>query len=240
MGSKPFQFKQFSVAQDRSTHKVGTDGVLLGAWVRLHADIRSVLDVGTGTGLIALMLAQRTSENTTIDAVEVEEEDARQAKENVQHSPWAGKIRIHISRVQDFLPEKKYDLVISNPPYFVNSWLPPENKRSQARHAQLLPFEDLLRHSHRLLAPGGRLAVILPYTEGLMFINLARSFGLFPSRRTAFRSRAHKPLERVLVELSSEGGYEQPENELVLYTHGDTWSDEYRSLTRAFYLREQD
>src|SRR5688500_14273906 len=205
MGSKPFQFKQFSVAQNHCTHKVGTDGVLLGAWVNVNDGDRTILDVGTGSGLIALMLAQRTNRETHIDAVEIESMDADQAKENVLHSPWPEKIRIHHTSIQQFLPGIEYDLIVSNPPYFENSLLPPKKKRTQARHTEQLSFNDLLHHADRLLTPQGRLAVILPPAGGLKFIDQARLLKLAPIRSAHFRSRAEKPVERVLMELAYEG-----------------------------------
>ena len=237
MGSKPFQFKHFSVSQNQSTHKVGTDGVLLGAWANISEDDQSLLDIGTGSGVIALMLAQRTSEKARIDAVEIEAQDAEQAKENVLRSPWPQKIRIHHTPLQQYFPESQYDLIVTNPPFFVNSWLPPERKRSQARHTEQLTFEDLLINVRRLLKKQGRVALILPFAESLTVTSLARGFHLFPIRKTTFRSRANKPIERVLLELSSEGRLES-ETELTLYdaASSETWSDDYIRLTRDFYL----
>ncbi len=236
MGSEPFHFKQFRVAQNQCTHKVGTDGVLLGAWVTVKENERNILDVGTGSGLIALMLAQRTNPSSRIDAVEIEAEDAQQARDNVQQSPWPEKITIYQEAVQRFNPEKKYDLMVSNPPYFVNSRLPPEEKRSQARHTHQLSYQDLLVTVSRLLNKAGRLAVILPYAEGLKFLDLSQSFHLIPVRKTAFRSRAHKPVERLLLELAYAGKLEA-EQEIILYESGENWSEDYKKLTREFYLR---
>src|SRR5687767_8887834 len=119
-----FQFKQFSVAHDRSTHKIGTDGVLLGAWVDVR-NAHSILDIGTGTGVIALMLAQRCAGDTCIDAVEMEKEDAAQAKENVARSPWPQKVNVVHAMIQAYTPKAEYDLIVSNPPYFINSFLSP-------------------------------------------------------------------------------------------------------------------
>ncbi|HMF70893.1 MAG TPA: methyltransferase [Flavitalea sp.] len=236
MDSKPFQFKQFRVVQNHTTHKVGTDGVLIGAWVSIGKGDQWMLDIGTGTGLIALMLAQRSTAKTRIDAVEIEAVDAQQAQENVVQSQWPEKIRVHHTAVQQYFPERSYDLIVTNPPYFVNSLLPPEEKRSQARHTHQLSFEDLLNNTARLLTKRGRLALILPYAEGLNFIRLACGFQLFPLRRTIFRTRSHKPPERVLVELGYE---EQPESatEIILYVNeSERWSEEYQNLTQEFYI----
>ncbi len=233
--SKPFHFKQFTVGQNSATHKVGTDGVLLGAWVQVAGEVNNILDIGTGSGLITLMLAQRTAPATRIDGIEIEEQDVLQARENVQHSPWPQKIIIHHIPAQEFFPEKKYDLIVSNPPYFINSWLPPEKKRTQARHTQSLSFESLLASTTRLLASQGRLAVILPFVEGSGFVDLAEKFQLFLNRKTSFRSRSHKPVERLLLEFSF-GQTAIEESDLVLYSEGESWSEAHNELTREFYL----
>lgn len=229
-----FQFKQFRVAHDRSTHKIGTDGVLLGAWVDLK-NAHTILDIGTGTGVIALMLAQRTTADVRIDAVEIEEADALQARENVMQSPWPEKITIIHTSVQSFHADKKYDLIVSNPPFFINSWKPPYEKRSQARHTQQLTFEELIECSKQLLSDGGKLAIILPYQEALRFTDLANRCNLFAQRMMEFRSRAHKPIERLLIEFGFRAAQLEKE-ELVLH-EGEAWSAQYMEITREFYLK---
>jgi tRNA1Val (adenine37-N6)-methyltransferase len=233
--SEDFHFKQFSISHDRSTHKIGTDGVLLGAWVNVQNSSR-ILDIGTGTGVIALMLAQRTGNDSKIDAVEIEKTDADQARENVKQSPWPEKVKVIHSSIQNFSPGYKYDLIISNPPYFINSWRPPENKRSQARHTDKLSFEELLQSSLKLLQESGKFAVILPYEEGLHFIDLARNFRFYPARQVSLRSRVNKPIERLLLEFSHEH-VGNLTGDLILHSEGNEWSDEYRALTRDFYLK---
>lgn len=232
--SADFHFKQFSISHDRSTHKIGTDGVLLGAWVAVK-NVSRILDIGTGTGVIALMLAQRSDPLTKIDAVEIEEADAAQARENVARSPWPEKVNVIHSSIQRFSPGHQYDLITSNPPYFINSWRPPEKRRSQARHTHELSFEELLQSSLRLLKEDGRLAVILPYQEGLHFIDLAKSSQLYPVRQLTFRSRANKPIERLLLEFTKKSG-DLLSDELILHDKGNEWSEEYCALTRDFYL----
>lgn len=230
-----FHFKKFSVAHDRSTHKVGTDGVLLGAWVNVgHA--KRILDIGTGTGVIALMLAQRSIDTAHIDAIEIESGDASQAEENIRRSPWPEKIHVINTSVQAYIPSMKYDLIVSNPPYFINSWKPPDNKRSAARHTHELSYEELLHATSRLLNDQGVFGVILPYLEGTMFIEMAKSSKLFPRRQLIFRSRNNKPPERILVEFSRQ--QPDPESEeLILHSEGNNWSDAYKNLTRDFYLK---
>jgi tRNA1Val (adenine37-N6)-methyltransferase len=236
MKSTPdFHFKQFSVKQARSSHKVGTDGVLLGAWVNVEG-VQHVLDVGTGSGVIALILAQRTSPNSKIQAVEIEETDVEQAKENILNSPWPDKVEVFHSSIQQFQNTLKYDLIVSNPPYFQNSWLPPEKNRSTARHTHELSFDDLLQSASRLLSEAGRLAIILPYTEAMDLIARARLYYLNVLRQLHFRSRSHKPVERILVELHRGPANNHIES-LVLHSEHDKWSDEYRDLTKDFYLK---
>jgi tRNA1Val (adenine37-N6)-methyltransferase len=237
MGVKPFQFKLFSVAHDRCTHKVGTDGVLLGSWVTIQQHDNLILDIGTGSGLIALMLAQRSKNDVHIDAIEMERTDAEQAKENIANSPWPGKITVITEAVQQYASTRPYDLIVSNPPFFLNSLLPPGEKRTKARHTQSLTFEELLDTVNRLLAPEGRFALILPHAEGLRFIELARKTNLLPFRKTTFRSRRHKPVERLLIEFSRKN-VEMIESDIILYANDEDWTAEYQELTGAFYLEK--
>jgi tRNA1Val (adenine37-N6)-methyltransferase len=232
---KHFHFKQFSIRHDNTTMKVGTDGVLLGAWVN-PGDAKYILDIGTGSGVIALMLAQRTAADVIIDAVEVERQDAEQAEENIALSPWPAKILVHQGPVQQYSPGRQYDLIVSNPPYFVNSLEPPNQRRIEARHTLLLSHEDLLLSTTRLLSQNGRFSVILPYNEGLHFIERAKFYNLCCTRQWSFRTRREKPIERWLLEFSFL--YRSTEQgEILLYNEGNDWSQEYRDMTRNFYLK---
>lgn len=232
--SKIFHFKRFSVHHDRCTMKVGTDAVLLGAWANTTG-IKRILDIGTGSGVIALMLAQRTDENTFIDAIEIEKNDAEQARENVINSPWPDKIAVHQASFQEFASAYQYDLIVSNPPYFIKSLLPPSQGRATARHANDLTFEELIVHASRLLKPDGRIAVILPVVEGNIFKSIANESQLHLLRETAFFSKKEKPQERWLLEF---GKVEQPvtSDQLVLYEGSDVKTKDYLNLTKDFYL----
>lgn len=214
--------------------KVGTDGVLLGAWASVQ-NAKRILDVGTGSGLIALMLAQRTQPPVHIDAIDISKEDCEVAHENIMQSPWSEKINVHHASLQAFSSEK-YDLIVTNPPYFINSYKPPTEKRMQARHTETLSQHDLLQHSKRLLSPSGILSVILPETEANQLISLSNSLGWFCVRTCLFRSRAGKPVERILLELSLQQ-HVQEQEELVLYHSEEVWSEPYCNLTREFYLK---
>jgi len=214
--------------------KVGTDAVLLGSWVNI-SEAKRILDVGTGSGVIALMLAQRTTDTIQIDAIEIEENDAEQAKMNVLNSPWPSKIFVFNTSLQNFAPTLKYDLIVSNPPYFINSLLPPSSHRQRTRHTEQLTFEELITHSIRLLNPTGTLAIILPFQEGNSFKQLASKHELHLKRQLAFFSRKEKPQERWLFEFGL-GSVETKEEKLILYDTGDIKSDNYINLTKDFYL----
>ena len=229
-----FHFKQFSVKHDRCAHKVGTDGVLLGAWVDVRGAHR-ILDIGTGSGVIALMLAQRSLPHAHIDAVEISLEDCEQAKENVAKSPWSHKIIIENQALQKFDTDP-YDLIVSNPPFFIDSAKPPAEERMRARHAELLPPKELLAHAQRLLNPQGKLCLVLPVTEAQNFIALAKGQGWHCSRLCEFRARANKPPERLLFQLQLTKHPFQNES-LILYEQGEEWTIAYKNLTRDFYLR---
>ncbi|MCW5909500.1 MAG: methyltransferase [Cyclobacteriaceae bacterium] len=229
-----FRFKQFNIRHSHATMKVGTDGVLLGAWAGIE-NTKRILDVGTGTGVIALMLAQRTSPDAHIDAIDISAEDCEVAQQNVAQSPWPEKIKVHHAALQEYFSEP-YDLIVSNPPYFINSYKPPTEKRIQARHTEQLSFADLLTAAGRLLTPSGSLQVVLPCTEGLQLIMLAERHALYCARKWSFRTRANKPIERLLLEFSRQKRTVN-EGEILLYDTADEWSDQYRLLTRDFYLK---
>ncbi|MEO7992147.1 MAG: methyltransferase [Chryseolinea sp.] len=230
-----FQFKQFVVHHDRCTMKVGTDAVLLGAWVNVN-HVNRILDIGAGSGVIALMLAQRSSEYVHIDAVEIGHQDALQAKENIHNSPWPNRISIYEVPIQQFQSETKYDLIISNPPYFNNSFQPPDKKRLHTRHTVSLDFNELLLAVAQLLKPDGRFNVILPFTEGLEFIGLASQHTLYCSRQWSFRSRNEKPIERLLLEFRLQSSKKE-EGEIVHYKETEEWAEDYKMLTKDFYLK---
>jgi tRNA1Val (adenine37-N6)-methyltransferase len=215
--------------------KVGTDAVLLGAWVSL-VGVKNILEVGAGSGVISLMLAQRTSSDTKIEAIELEKEDAQQAKENVERSPWPEKVTTYHQAFQNFTSSKPFDLIISNPPYFNNSQLPPSTKRSQARHTGSLNYIELISLAIKLLNPSGKLAVVLPFEEGKQFQSLALENNLHPGRQLAFYSRKGKPQERWLFEFFF-GPTELSTEKLTLHADGEEWTEDYKMLMRDFYLK---
>lgn len=230
-----FSFKQFNIEDNGCAMKVGTDGVLLGAWTNIR-DVKHILDVGTGSGLIALMLAQRTSNEVIIDAIEIDEACAHQASFNIAQSPWASKVLMHTTSLQQFETLPCYDLIVCNPPYFNNSFAPPQSARAVARHANTLSHAELASHTKRLLSPTGKLSVILPFAEGKQFMSFASMLGFVCSRQCAVHSRPNKPQERWLLEFSLE--YQPLKAEqLILHSSNDEWSDDYKNLTQQFYLK---
>lgn len=231
-----FRFKQFSIRQDRCPMKVGTDGVLLGAWAGVRPCDRRMLDIGTGMGLIALMLAQRAPE-AYITGVDID--DVSQARENADASPWGGRVAFERCPVQEFAASETFDLIVSNPPFFVDSLTCPDEGRTAVRHAVHLPFDDLRDAVLRLLAPAGRFAVILPTPEAARFLAVCAG-RLALTRRTDVRTTPRRPAKRALMEFArADGGTEEPEtSELVVGTgEHECYTPEYRALTRDFYLK---
>jgi tRNA1Val (adenine37-N6)-methyltransferase len=229
-----FHFKQFSIRHDLSAMKVGTDAVLIGSWPCV-GNAQTILDIGTGSGVIALMMAQRSSKTTCIDAVEIDNLEAEHALENVLSSPWKDKVHIHNTSIQGFDPGYQYDIIISNHPYFIDSQKSPTESRTKARHTTTLDHKDLSSSARRLLNDLGRLYVILPASESNLFITATRYDGFFCSRKVSFKTRINKPVERVLMEFGLSP-VQCDESELVLYQNGSAWSEEYRALTAPFYL----
>lgn len=235
MANKYFRFKQFTVEQERCAMKVGTDGVLLGAWVSIPAATARVLDIGTGTGLIALMAAQRAP-MAYVDAVEIENEAAEQAKENVKNSPWSNRVAVFETAVQEFAPQYTYDIIVSNPPYFIRSLKNESLKKSIARHNDMLPLGELAASVKRLLAADGIFAAILPYEEANLFIAEAAGEDLFLQRRLDVRGRKAKPVKRVLMEFARKPAERVDEKEIYLENEDNSRSRAYSLLTADFYL----
>ncbi len=231
---KGFRFKKFDIDHSRSTMKVGTDGVLIGAWTTVESPTR-VLDIGTGSGLIAIMLAQRSPEHSHIDAVEISERDATQARLNVDSSPWPQKVSIHHCTIQGFHAPQKYQLIVTNPPYFNRSLHPPDQNRLQARHTTSLTYEDIIDAVLRLMESSGIFSIILPPTEGELFVDLASKHNLHLVRKCVFRTREEKKPERWMMEFRTTPALVEEES-LTLYLHGEVWTDAYKALTRDFYL----
>ncbi len=238
MANTYFQFKQFKINQEGSAMKVGTDGVLLGAWADING-ANSFLDIGTGTGLIAIMLAQRTTDLSNIDAVEIDNSSYQQAVNNFEDCPWSDRIEAHHASFQDFASQKtkKYDLIVSNPPYFINSLKAKDESRTQARHTDGLPFEDLIEGTKNLLNPDGKFSVILPVAEGDYFIRLARIAGFSLSKRVEVLPNPGKPAKRLLIELTLANSDTLEIQLCVENGQRHVYSPEYIELCKDYYLK---
>lgn len=235
--SRDFRFKRFLVCQPRSAMKVGTDGVLLGAWAHLNEHHRRVLDIGTGTGLVALMVAQRTeSWGAEVVGVEIDAPSAEDAADNFRSSEWAARLSVVECAVQEYAPTEKFDHIISNPPYFVNSLLSPDSSRTTARHTTSLSFEELARAAGRLLSSQGVLSLVLPYDAVGDMILAAVRVGLFLVRREDVRSKPTSAPLRSLLEFGFEP-LTTVRTELTIHTSDGDYTEEYRNLTRDFYLK---
>jgi tRNA1Val (adenine37-N6)-methyltransferase len=231
-----FEFKQFTIHQEHAAFKITTDSVLLGAWVDLE-NAQHVLDIGTGTGILALMTAQRT--NAYIVALEPEPASFRQAALNIAGSPWHQRITLVNGTIQDYNPDNKklFDTIITNPPFFIDSLPNPDPNKAIARHSIVLSHQELIINAVRLLAPEGTLQLVLPVTEAEQFISMASGSGLLILRRLNVKPTPSLAVVRVLMTLGRQKGKKEV-NTIVIETGGrHHYSDEYVSLTKDFYLK---
>jgi len=230
-----FRFKQFSIEQQRCAMKVGTDGVLLGAWCDLGTGGR-ILDIGTGTGVIALMAAQRCP-GARITAVDIDPCCADQAQDNIAASPWSDRVEAVCADIRTFESAEPFDHIVSNPPYFTSSLLPPDRARSVARHCTELSFEDIVAAADRLLSSGGRMSLILPRDAADAFVGLCGD-RFRVRRRCDVRTTTHSPVKRSMLELvRAAQAVDTLCEELVIQSAPEVFTDDYRRLTRDFYLK---
>ena len=234
MANPYFTFKQFTIRHDRCAMKVGTDGVLLGAWTDINHSHR-ILDIGTGTGLIALMLAQRCPQ-ALITAIDIDMEAVEQAHENSQSSPWKDRVEVLLQDICSFTTDQKFDTIVSNPPYFIDSLKCPDSQRNTARHTDTLDAGRLLASVAQLLTDEGRFSIILPAEQTDLLIQTARTKGLYPSRHTAVITRPGLSPKRVLMEFQKTEKTFQTD-ELVIELERHVYSEDYIALTKEFYLK---
>lgn len=230
-----FKLKQFSIIQEKSAMKVGVDGILLGAWADVSGCER-ILDVGTGTGLIALIMAQRSE--ALITAVELEENAAKEARYNAETTAWKKRIEICHDSFQNFVngSSNKYDLIVSNPPYFKNSLKARSEQRTVARHNDSLPFDELVRGAAKLLSNKGKFSVIIPINSVEELLELGIENHLYLCRKTKIKANKNKKCKRVMLEWCREETT-STDNVLVLSNSDGTPSEEYKELTGEFYLK---
>lgn len=234
-----FKFKQFNVQQDRSAQKVGTDGVLLGAWAPVDHDPFSVLDIGAGTGLIALMVAQRC-DAPTVDALEIDADAYEECMENFEASPWNDRLFCYHASLDDFMEEledQAYDLIVSNPPFYSENVGSGDQSRDTARQNRSLPFGDLCEAVSVLLSDEGIFAVIIPYKEEADFIALALSNALFPMKITRVKGTPDTEVKRSLLAFSRDRLDVVEIEELVIETERHVYTPVFEDLVREFYLK---
>jgi len=232
-----FKFKQFSVNQDRCAMKIGTDGVLLGAWTPLINNPYNVLDIGAGTGILSLMLAQRSNAEQ-IDAIEIDEDAYEQCVENFEASPWGDKLFCFHAGLDEFVdePEDEYDLIISNPPFYTDDYKSDNVSRDLARFEDALPFEELIEAAALLLSDNGIFSVIIPSKEEGRFVAMCKELDLFPLKITRVKGTPTSEIKRSLLAFCR---MEQTPliDELVIEISRHNYTSEYIELTKEFYLK---
>ena len=227
-----FKFKKFSIIQEKSAMKVGTDGVLIGCWVTCEK-ASNILDIGCGTGLITLMLAQRNL-NSNITGIEIDKIASQEAQENICNSDWEERIKIKNTSLQQFIPQSKFDLIVSNPPYF------PQNKSQQirdiARHTNTLSFEELICNAAKLLASKGIFSVIIPKNSEEYFCKIASANKLYRNRVCYVKGNETSEVKRVMMEFSFIKSVAITEH-LTIERSRHNYTDKYIQLCRGFYLK---
>ena len=234
---QPFKFKQFSINQDRCAMQVGTDAVLLGAWATVSHNPNSVLDIGAGTGILALMLAQKTNASN-IEAIEIDADAYEQCTENFENTPWSDRLFCYHAALLEFTKEieDQYDLIVSNPPYFSETSKTKNIAKNTARFQEAMPFEHLLFSVQKLLSLNGIFSVVIPFKEEAYFTALAANYHLQLNRKTLVKGTPHTAIKRVLLEFSFQ--QKVPETSvLVIETSRHQYTQDYINLTKDFYLK---
>ena len=244
MADIAFHFKRFKLHQAGVAHRVGTDSILLGAWCVLPDGVKKMLDIGAGTGVIALILAQKSEHfptKPTILGVEIDEKSAQCAQSNFEHSPWPTRLMVQQQPFQSFYVKQaagSFDFVVSNPPFFTKGVLAPEKNRAQARHTVDLNFETLLTGVQHLLSGSGVFAVVLPFEAGFDFCEMAAQRGLYFNRMTEVRTLEGRKPERVLLEFSKKSNFQEKSNLILMEKH-KVYSWQYWELASELYLKRK-
>ncbi|WP_298530992.1 methyltransferase [uncultured Algibacter sp.] len=237
MSSTSFSFKHFEVNQDKCAMKIGTDGVLLGAWASLKNQPFSILDIGAGTGILSLMMAQR-SQSEVIDALEIEDQAYEQCVNNFEQSPWGDRLFCYHASLQDFSDEieDSYDLIICNPPFYSESYKTENSQRDLARFQDAMPFDHLIKSVSVLLSDHGTFSVIIPFKEEAHFIDKAKNMKLFPNRILRVKGQPSSEIKRSLIEFSfRESAINISFLTIEIGRH--EYTPEYVELTKDFYLK---
>lgn len=234
MDTRPFHFKSFSLNHHRSTMKVGTDAVLLGIWTDLTG-VKTAMDVGAGCGIISLLLAGRAP--IKVDAVELDEDSFEEASQNFKESPYSDRLRIFRSDFNEFVPQenKKYDLIVSNPPFFINDLHSKDPKKRMARHTQSLSYEQLLTGSKKLLNAEGKISVVLPYRESRVLLSMMEAEGFFVEKKLIIFPMLGKEPNRINLLLGQKPTDEQTDKFIIRDENG-SFTSQYVDFVKGYYL----
>lgn len=233
----PFKFKKFQLDQEKCAMKIGTDAVLLGAWTSIENNPFSILDIGAGTGVLSLMLAQRCHAEI-IDAIEVDNSAFEQCVDNFEQSPWGDRLFCYHASLAEFVDdiEDKYDLIISNPPFYSEDYKTENSQRDLARFQDALPFEHLIKSVSKLLETNGTFSVVIPFKEETYFMFLASKHNLYPNSVLHVKGSPTSETKRSLITFSfSESDIKM--DELIIETERHQYTEDYINLTKDFYLK---
>ncbi len=233
----PFSFKQFSICQDKCAMKIGTDSVILGAWAHLENHPDSILDIGSGTGILGLMLAQRCNASL-IDAIEIDADAYEQCVNNFEQSPWADRLFCYHASLNEFVTEmdQQYDVIICNPPFYTENYKTANKQRDLARFTDAMPFNHLLLGVSKLLNPNGLFSVVIPYKEETAFLTLAKQFKLFPKHILHVKGNPTSNKKRSLITFSFYNETYTTKT-LIVENSRHNYTTDYINLTKDFYLK---
>ena len=237
MSSLPFKFKEFTVNQERCAMKIGTDGVLLGAWTSVDHNPYNVLDIGAGTGILSLMIAQRCHADQ-IEAIEIDDDAFEQCAENFENSPWADRLFCFHASLLEYIEavDEKFDLIICNPPFYTEDYKTKDSARDIARFSDAMPLEHIIFAVINFLSEKGKFSIVLPFKDEEKYIEEASLIDLFPNRILRIRGNEKSDIKRSLIEFSySESPIKI--SELIIETERHQYTEEYINLTKDFYLK---
>jgi len=231
--TRPFHFRQFSLNHHRSTMKTGTDAILLGSWCNVE-NVNNALDIGSGSGIISLFVAARSQAKVT--AVEIDTASVEESRANFDASPFAERMQVINTNVNDFHTGQEFDLIVSNPPFFTNDLHSPDRRKNNARHTEALSFDDLCSVASRLLTEDGKFCVVLPYSQKTVFVRAARENNLFTQKEMLIFPRRGAEPNRINIEFGKKNTEEINKELFVIREENNNFTDQYREWLGKYYL----